>query len=183
MQCLELFLWNWLELTRSIPIVNISKQIYNNQYKIEPIDYFWKPMGATAYNLVIYFHDLNHHSGTQLKAALEQQALYHSLMFMHSFRYRENKFFCSSVMVARSFSSFLVIKWRASFSSLQVDVLYSVGSIFPYQNSSKILIPHYPHRSFPGGQLPLLGFGYCSSPLPMPSGSGFHILCNAFCGL
>ena len=32
-----------------------------------------------------------------------------------------------------------------------VVVSYSVGSIFPYQNSSKILIQHPPRRSAPGG--------------------------------
>lgn len=32
---------------------------------------------------VLLFHDLNHHPGTQLKAALKQKALGHGLMLSH----------------------------------------------------------------------------------------------------
>ena len=52
---------------------------------------------------------------------------------------------------AKSFSSFLVIKRSTSLYSLQAIVSYSVGSILPYQNSSKILIQHPPRRSAPEG--------------------------------
>ena len=42
--------------------------------------------------------------------------------------YRENNSFCSSVMLARSFSSFLQINSNSFLYSLQEDVSYSVGS-------------------------------------------------------
>ena len=46
--------------------------------------------------------------------------------------------------------------------SLQEDVSYSVGSMLPYQNSSRILIRHPPRRSFHEGRFPQLGCGCCS---------------------
>ena len=64
--------------------------------------------------------------------------------------YRENNSFCASVMVDWSFSSFRLIRWRASLYSAQGHVSYSVGSILPYQSSSRILILRSPLRLAPG---------------------------------
>lgn len=62
----------------------------------------------------------------------------------------------------RSFSSFLQISSNSFLYSLQEDVSYSVGSMLPYQNSSRILIRHPPRRSFHEGRFPQLGCGCCS---------------------
>lgn len=84
--------------------------------------------------------------------------------------YFSNRSFCSSVMVARSFSSFLQISSTNFLYSLLEDVSYSVGSMLPYQNSSRILIPHPPRRSSHAEQSPLHDGGCCSWLRPMPSG-------------
>lgn len=50
------------------------------------------PLLAKQHPALFYallFHNLNHHLGSQLKAALEQQALYHGLMLMDSIRITE----------------------------------------------------------------------------------------------
>ena len=61
--------------------------------------------------------------------------------------YRVNSSFCSFVMVTLRFASFLQISSSSFLYSLQEDVSYSVGSILPYQSSSRILILHPPRRS------------------------------------
>ena len=41
----------------------------------------------------LFFHDFQHHSGTQLKAILEQQALCHGLILTNSVRISRGQFF------------------------------------------------------------------------------------------
>ena len=87
--------------------------------------------------------------------------------------YRVNSSFCSFVMVTLRFASFLQISSSSFLYSLQEDVSYSVGSILPYQSSSRILIPHPHHRSILGERFLLHGCEYCSWLRPMPSDSAF----------
>ena len=70
-------------------------------------------------------------------------------------------------MVARSFSSFRKISSTNFLYSLLEDVSYSVGSILPYQNSSRILIQQPPHKPVPGGRfpLPVLSSNSCEPPM------------------
>lgn len=51
---------------------------------------------------------------------------------------------------------------RRDFCPALEDVSYSVGSMLPYQNSSRILIRHPPRRSFHEGRFPQLGCVCCS---------------------
>lgn len=83
--------------------------------------------------------------------------------------YFSNKSFYSSIIVAVSFYSFLQISPSSFLYSLQEDVSYSIDSILPYQNSSRILMLHPPHRSVHEGWFPQLGCGCCPWLQPMPS--------------
>ena len=65
--------------------------------------------------------------------------------------YFSNNAFCSSVMVALSFSSFLQIGSYSFLYSLLEEVSHSVGSMLPYQNSSNSLMPYPLRRSSHGG--------------------------------
>ena len=89
-------------------------------------------------------------SGLQTEATLEQQALSHGLMPSNSVCMPGQQFLLLIRHDWHKFSPFLVINLRDSLNVLQADVSYSIGSILPYQNSSKILIPHPP----PADQFP-----------------------------
>ena len=67
---------------------------------------------------ILIFHNLNHHLCFQLKTAPEQQAVRNSLILTNTLHVLLKQLFRPSVMVARSFSSFLQISSRSFLYSL-----------------------------------------------------------------
>ena len=107
----------------------------------------------------LFSHDFYHNPCAQLETVLEDQAICNCLTLPHTIVVLLKQFFLLVRHGGFKFSSFRQISSCSFLYSLQENVSYSVGSIFPYQNSSRILIPHPPHRSFLAEQSPRLGCG------------------------
>lgn len=95
----------------------------------------------------LLFHDFKHHPCTQPKAVLKYQAIRDGLMLSHTIGILLEQLFL--FIYHGGFELFLIHTDQLLYPLEEMP--YSVGSILPYQNSSRNLIPHPPHKSFLGG--------------------------------